>query len=601
MVVVYNGAIYNFRDLQEELRARGHRFRSASDTEVIVHAWEEWGEACVGRLRGMFAFALWDARQQTLFLARDRLGDQAAPLRHPAGRPAPVRLRAEGPAGAPGSAAADRPLCGRGLPRLRLCARPEDDLSGRPQAAARALAELARRPERAAPGALLAAALRRTRGARGTTRRRGAPGAPGGGGGDAPGRRRAARRLSVRRHRFQRRGRHDEPARGRAGNTCSIGFDQPDHDETAFARQVAAACNARTASGGRACTMRRRSSACRSCTTSRSPTPPRFRPCSCARSRGRRSPWPCPGTAATSCSPAIAAIAGTCTRSGCGRRCRPGCVGRCSARSARSTRSSTGRRSPCGCRRRSPSWRSIRRTAYFHSVAIAPEAVRRRLYSPALRSELQGYGGAEVIRAHWRESGSEHPLDQAQYVDLMTYLPGDILTKVDRASMAHALEVRVPLLDHVLVEWAATLPPRLRLNARGSKYVLKQALRPHLPAAVLRRRKMGFAVPLAAWLRGSLMARGAGRARRAGIRGVRAVRSGGGRTPDRAAPERAPRPQPDHLGAVHVRRLPRSGARSGRFARRRRWGRAPAGARCRAAATAGLSGGIVFPARGRPC
>jgi asparagine synthase (glutamine-hydrolysing) len=65
--------------------------------------------------------------------------------------------------------------------------------------------------------------------------------------------------------------------------------------------------------------------------------------------------------------------------------------------------------------------------------------------------------------------------------------------------------VRVPFLDHVLVEWAATLPPRLRLNARGSKYVLRQALRSHLPDAILRRRKMGFSVPLASWLRGSLL------------------------------------------------------------------------------------------------
>ena len=87
----------------------------------------------------------------------------------------------------------------------------------------------------------------------------------------------------------------------------------------------------------------------------------------------------------------------------------------------------------------------------------------------------------------------------------MTYLPGDILTKVDRASMAHGLEVRVPLLDHVLVEWAASLPPGFRLNARGSKYVLRQALRSHLPPAILRRRKMGFSVPLASWLRGSLL------------------------------------------------------------------------------------------------
>ena len=138
-------------------------------------------------------------------------------------------------------------------------------------------------------------------------------------------------------------------------------------------------------------------------------------------------------------------------------------------------------------------------------MAIAPDPVRRRLYAAAFRSDLQGYSGAEVIRAHWRESGSPHPLDQVQYVDLMTYLPGDILTKVDRASMAHSLEVRVPLLDHVLVEWAATLPPRLRLHARGSKYVLKQALRSHLPEAILRRRKMGFSVPLASWLRGSLL------------------------------------------------------------------------------------------------
>ena len=116
--------------------------------------------------------------------------------------------------------------------------------------------------------------------------------------------------------------------------------------------------------------------------------------------------------------------------------------------------------------------------AYFQSVSIAADAVRRRLYAPELRRDLQGYSGAEVIRGHWRETQGLHPLDQVQYADLMTYLPGDILTKVDRASMAHALEVRVPLLDHVMVEWAATLPPRLRLNARGSKYVLKDGARP---------------------------------------------------------------------------------------------------------------------------
>ena len=74
VVVVYNGEIYNFPALKRELEQFGHLFRTHCDTEVIVHAWEQWGERCVQHLRGMFAFALWDRKQQALFLARDRLG-----------------------------------------------------------------------------------------------------------------------------------------------------------------------------------------------------------------------------------------------------------------------------------------------------------------------------------------------------------------------------------------------------------------------------------------------------------------------------------------------------------------------------------------------
>ena len=101
----------------------------------------------------------------------------------------------------------------------------------------------------------------------------------------------------------------------------------------------------------------------------------------------------------------------------------------------------------------------------------------------------------------------DHPLSMVQYLDLKTYLVGDILTKVDRASMAHALEVRVPLLDYKLVEWMATLPPDLKLQGREGKYLFKKALEPYLPNDILYRPKMGFAVPLSSWFRGPLKQR----------------------------------------------------------------------------------------------
>jgi len=94
-----------------------------------------------------------------------------------------------------------------------------------------------------------------------------------------------------------------------------------------------------------------------------------------------------------------------------------------------------------------------------------------------------------------------------QYLDLKTYLPGDILTKVDRASMAHSLEVRVPILDHTFVEWASGLNPEWKLHGREGKHIFKQAMTDYLPHNVLFREKMGFAVPLASWFRGPLKER----------------------------------------------------------------------------------------------
>lgn len=145
-------------------------------------------------------------------------------------------------------------------------------------------------------------------------------------------------------------------------------------------------------------------------------------------------------------------------------------------------------------------------TAYFTSVATLDDGLRDSLRGPDLAAALQGYRAVEAIAGPMRRAPTEDPLARAQYTDMHTYLPGDILVKVDRASMAHSLEVRVPWLDHKLMGWAATLPQGLKLAGREGKALLKRALEPRLSHDLLYRRKMGFAVPLGVWFRGPLAA-----------------------------------------------------------------------------------------------
>jgi asparagine synthase (glutamine-hydrolysing) len=145
--------------------------------------------------------------------------------------------------------------------------------------------------------------------------------------------------------------------------------------------------------------------------------------------------------------------------------------------------------------------------AYFHSVSVLSDDMRSRLYSNAFKAELGGYSAAEVFRRHAGRAGTDDALALIQYLDLKTYLVGDINTKVDRASMAHSLEVREPLMDHPLVEWLASLPSALKLRGQESKRLLKTTMEPYLPAELLYRPKMGFAVPLARWFRGPLRER----------------------------------------------------------------------------------------------
>jgi asparagine synthase (glutamine-hydrolysing) len=142
--------------------------------------------------------------------------------------------------------------------------------------------------------------------------------------------------------------------------------------------------------------------------------------------------------------------------------------------------------------------------AYFHSVSIMHDGMRGELFSAPFRRELQGYAAVEVLKRHAASAPLDCPLSLVQYLDLKTYLVGDINTKVDRASMAHSLEVREPLMDHLLVEWLSGLPASFKLRNGEGKYLLKKALEPYLPAEILYRPKMGFAVPLTTWFRGPL-------------------------------------------------------------------------------------------------
>ena len=117
---------------------------------------------------------------------------------------------------------------------------------------------------------------------------------------------------------------------------------------------------------------------------------------------------------------------------------------------------------------------------------------------------LQGYDPFDQLQAWYDRSNTSEHLSRMQYVDIKTYLSDDILVKVDRASMAHALEVRCPLLDHRLVEYAAKIPPELRQHQGKQKLILRRAIAQLIPPETFERKKMGFAIPIAEWFRTAL-------------------------------------------------------------------------------------------------
>lgn len=140
-------------------------------------------------------------------------------------------------------------------------------------------------------------------------------------------------------------------------------------------------------------------------------------------------------------------------------------------------------------------------SGYFNSMSLFRAGMKEKLLTGDVLYNLRGYDSIDVFKEYYNRAGTTDPLSRIQYVDFKTYLVDDILTKVDRASMANSLEVRVPLLDHVFVELIAQIPSSLKLNGRASKYIFKKALNSLLPSEIMKRQKMGFVIPVGKWLR----------------------------------------------------------------------------------------------------
>ena len=507
LALVYNGELYNFRGLRKELESEGRVFHTNCDTEVVLRAWQQWGDACLPRLRGMFAFALWDVRARRLFLARDPLGIK--PLHYGFTRHGDLVFASE----LKGLLA--HPDIGRELDPQAL----EDYLAlgyvPDPKCIFRGLAKLppghwlAWRAGEAPPVARqywdvpfapiadiaiddAAAELRRL--LDGAVESQMVADVPLGaflsGGVDS-----SAVVASMRR-----------VGDGEV-DTCAIGFDHAAFDETRHAREVAEHLGThhfeeRVDSDDH--DLLDTLAGVYDEPFADSSALPTYRVCQLARRH---------------VTVALSGDGGDENFAGYRRYRLHAAESRVRARLPMALRRPLfgllGRAWPKADwaprpLRAKTTFEALARddvAAYFESVGTTSTALRRALHGRAFDIELQGYDPLSVFRAHAARAPTDHPLLLAQYLDCKTWLPGDILTKVDRASMAHSLEVRVPVLDQALVEWASRLPPDLKLRHGEGKFIFKKMLEPDLPRDVLYRPKMGFSVPLAAWFRGPLRAR----------------------------------------------------------------------------------------------
>jgi asparagine synthase (glutamine-hydrolysing) len=503
-VLCFNGEIYNFQDVRAELETYGHEFHTDSDSEVILYAWRQWGVDCLKRLNGMFVIAIYDQRTKQMFLARDRLGvkplfyapvsdgsiifgsELKALLANPLLRrephlPAVDDFLAFGYVpdqtsllkGVKKLPAGHYMLLERGKPEPAPIQYWDMDFSQRSKASAGTLEEELVTLLKDAVGSRMIADV--------------PLGAFLSGGVDSS----AVVALMSEKSR-------------RPVKTCSIGFDQQSLDETGYAQTIAD----RFQTDHRSRTVAADDYGLIDTLADHFDEPfadgsalPTYRVCELAREdvtvalSGDGADEALAGYRRHVFHHAEERVRGMVPQSFRGPVL--GWLGNIYPKAdwaprpfrAKSTLLSLARSGAEG---------------YAEAVGVTTPSQRHAIYSSDMIRRLDGYQGESQMIDLMENAPAQNGLDQAQYADMKMWLPGDILTKVDRTSMAVSLEAREPLLDYKLMEFAARLPSNLRVRKGQGKYLLKKSMERYLPQDILYRPKMGFVTPIAQWFRGPL-------------------------------------------------------------------------------------------------
>jgi asparagine synthase (glutamine-hydrolysing) len=500
--IVFNGEIYNHKELTSILKEKGHKFKTHSDTEAILHAWVEWGEDCVHKLRGMFSFAIWDENQKSLFIARDRLGIK--PLYYFEnegtvyfGSELKVLLRSGKVNKAFDHKAVEDYFSLGYIPEPKTIYRDVKKLKAGhfillkqgqksnvtqyeywdlelndtinkdmklEEFDSRLSEAVDIRMESEVPiGAFLSGGI-------------------------------DSSAIVA----------HMAALQTKPVNTCSIGFDNKKFDELDYANQVAE--QYRTNHHSRIITeddfeLIEQIIGWYDEPFADPSSLPTFRVCELAKEKV---------TVVLSGDGGDELFAGY--RNHFMHNNEQKIRDRFPAWFRTLVFGSLGRIYPKldwapRFLRAKTTFQSLAMNdveAFHNTMSIQRKDQLKSLYSNELKKNLAGYSSLELFNYYGNKFKGKDSLKRAQYIDFKTYLPGDILTKVDRASMANSIEVRVPLLDHKFVEWAFNIDSTKNIVGTETKAEFKKQLEKRLPENILYRKKMGFCVPLSDWFKGPL-------------------------------------------------------------------------------------------------